>query len=98
VFDVVLGFFLLDAVLPMAGRLLSLVWRLALQDEGIPMPATFYGSPSPRFIAELRLMARLFSRSGAGAGEGYRRAARICLMLAGVSLSAFVVSGILAAA
>jgi hypothetical protein len=91
--DVVLGFFLLGALLLMAGGLLSLLWRLALQDEGVPMPATFYGWP--RFVDELRLMARLFRGSGSGAGESYRRAARICLLLAGVSLAAFVVSGIL---
>jgi hypothetical protein len=95
VFDVVLGFFVLAALLLMAGGLLSLLWRLALQDEGIAMPAAFYSWPSPRFVDELRLMARLFKASGTGAGERYRRAARACLLLAGLSAAAFVVSAIL---
>ena len=60
-FDVVLSFFLLGALLLMAGGLLSLLWRLALQDEGIPMPAAFYGWVSPRFVTEVRVMGRLFT-------------------------------------
>jgi hypothetical protein len=94
VFDVVLGFFLLGALLFMAGGLLSLLWRLALQDEGIPLQAAFYSWPSPQFVAELRLLARLFKGSGAGAGERHRRAARACFLLAGLSLAAFFVSAI----
>lgn len=94
--DVVLGFFLLGAALLMAGGLLSLLWRLALQEEGIALQALVYDWPG--LVGELRLMARLFRGSSSGAGESYRRAARFCLMLAGVSLAAFIVSGILATA
>jgi hypothetical protein len=94
--NVVLGFFLLTALLFMAGGLLSLLWRLALQDKGIALQAFVYDWPG--VVGELRLMARLFRGSGSGAGESYRRAARTCLMLAAVSLAAFVVSGILTAA